>query len=78
MSWIKEANKLGEYQSTYKGFRIYITEKGIVNDTMEDRADGTYNVITITPSKLIAINKNGVKIEGSLEVIGMKIDLEMY
>lgn len=28
MGWIKEANKLGAYSRTYKGYRIYFAKNG--------------------------------------------------
>lgn len=77
MNWIKEANKIGKYHTTYNGFRIYITKQGSISESIEERSDGIYSVKKITTTEFIAIDKTGLKLTGSgLEDIGYKIDFE--
>jgi len=77
MSWITEANKLGKYDSTHGGFRIYIVkeartiEKTIIKNGKE--LEYTLHI----PSHRIAIDKYGVQFEGDLHQVSFKIDMEM-
>jgi protocatechuate 3,4-dioxygenase beta subunit len=73
MSWIKQANKIGKYNSTYKGYRIYLKKQGSV--TVEE--NGEYMTTHIVPNTYAAMNKAGTYLEGSgMNGIGEAIDMQ--
>lgn len=70
LSWIKNANKLGKYYTTYFGYRISITKKGSV--------EIIGNKTIFTEGQYVAINKTGNKITGKLSTVISKIDLLQF
>jgi hypothetical protein len=76
VSWVKEANKLGEYRTTYKGFRIYCTLKPEAKSRIEKRNLQTFRVTEFTKGKYVAIDKSGATLEGdSVDGLGYAIDI---
>lgn len=63
MSWVKDANKLGKYEGTYYGFRVYMTKKPRHIQSTEVRHGVPVNRTELLPGHWIAINKDGYKIE---------------
>lgn len=77
MGWIKEANKIGKYQHTYGGFRIYCTQEPYETTGEIERDGKTYVVTEFHSGYFVAIDNTGCRIEGkNLEAIGVKIDSE--
>lgn len=75
MNWIKDANKIGRHETTYRGFRVYCTKEPEVNTCIEERDMGTYRVTDFIKGEFMAINSKGDKITGNyLEDIAYKID----
>lgn len=65
MSWIKEANKIGKYERSHEGFRIYCTKEPEIKVTTENREDGLWRRTDFIKGWFVAIDKNGVKFENS-------------
>jgi hypothetical protein len=65
MSWIKEANKIGKYERSHEGFRIYCTKEPEIKVTIEDRTDGQWRRTDFIKGWFVAIDKNGVRFENS-------------
>lgn len=76
MSWIKEANKLGHYQRTYSGFRMYLVQEGTMETHYEQREGVDYKITNFTHPLFIAIDKTGLKFEGRQEDVWSKIEVE--
>lgn len=77
MHWIKEANKLGKYDKTYQGFRIYCTKEPESIQRMEEREDGQWNVTDFIQGEYIAIDKTGLRYDGKFwDFIIPQIDKE--
>lgn len=77
--WIKEANKIGKYYQSYRGYRIYyVVISASKTETME--IDGKiFEHRTFEKGKLIAVNKPGNRIERySLSEVGSAIDVEIF
>lgn len=64
MSWIKDANKLGEYLGTYFGFRLYCSLQPFHSERIVDRDGEQYRETTHHPGWYIAINRNDFGFEG--------------
>lgn len=77
VGWIKEANKLGKYKTTYYSFRIYTVDEPTHTERIEEREDGTYNVTEFTKGDYIAIDKYGVTYKGWYWDIIAKIDIDV-
>jgi hypothetical protein len=78
MTWIKQANKIGKYRSTYKGFRIYCTKQSRIVVRIEKREDGLYRITQIIPGWLVAVDKTGSRFEGAdITSVAFKIDIEI-
>jgi hypothetical protein len=78
MSWVKDANKIGEYHSTYRGFRIYKVGGGGSEQWVEERADGFWRVTKFIPTEFVAIDKTGARLSATgIEGIGYEIDKEL-
>lgn len=77
MSWIKEANKMGEYKNTYYGFRIYCIKSPEVIETIVQKSDGLYNKTEFTRGEYVGIDKSDCKYEGDLERVIALIDKEL-
>lgn len=76
MSWVKEANKLGKYLQTYKGFRVYETKAATHSERFEDRPDGRFRITEFEKGEAVAIDKTGEVVHGSgIRTIGEKIDM---
>lgn len=76
MGWIKKANKLGVYETTYEGFRIYRTRPSQWVETTEQRADGLYRVQTLIRGQWLAINRKGQRLAAdNIERLGWEIDI---
>ncbi len=73
MSWIKEANKIGDYYDTKDGFRIYciINPSHVTTETDSQIKD------EFVSGEYIAVDKTGLKFLGTLMMIWAKIDKEM-
>lgn len=77
MSWVKDANKIGEYKTTYGGYRIYCIKQPQIVERIEERETGIYRITDFVRGEFLAINKDGDKIEGYyLEDIASKIDIQ--
>ena len=78
MSWIKQANKIGKYESTRMGFRIY-WKKEPTHKSYPHVRNGVEGIRTdFIKGELVAIDKTGLRIEeDSLGSIGFKIDMEI-
>lgn len=77
MGWIKDANKIGEYQYSYKGFRFYLIKKGMCISYCYKNEEG--NVVTVTDieyDRFTIVDKTGYKFEDVLagDAIWCKID----
>lgn len=78
MSWVKEANKLGRYNTSYKGFRIYCIKEPQIKTTHEQREDGIYQRTDFIPGEMLAIDKTGIRFEAPyVENLAFKIDIEI-
>jgi len=78
MGWIKEANKLGRYEMTYQGFRIYCSKEPSTTDSKIEKPNGIYSVTEFHKGHFIAIDSTGSRFEASnIEVLGVKIDSEL-
>ncbi len=78
MSWIKTANQLGKYYSTYRGFRIYIIKEPDSKESIVERNGVLYKKIDLINGEMVAIDKTGVIIKGHhVDAIGSKIDIEL-
>lgn len=64
MSWVKDANKIGRYDKTYLGFRIYVIVEPTSDTKIEERQDGKYSVTTFTSGHYKAVNRKGKMFEG--------------
>ena len=77
MDWLIEANKLGKYYGTKKGFRIYITKPGYVDEEFFERDGDKYRSTTFHSNHYTAIDKDGNILQGvGIEDIGTKIIIE--
>lgn len=76
VGWIKEANKLGKYRNSYKGFRIYTVVEPTHSERIEERQDGSYRITEFTKGDYIAIDKYGVTYKGWLWDVIAKIDID--
>lgn len=65
MSWIKDANKIGVYLMTYKGFRLYETKAPTHSERFEDREDGRYLITEFEKGEAVAIDKTGEVVHGT-------------
>lgn len=78
MSWISEANKLGKYDTTHRGFRIYVVKEGSFTESyFQNEKLELIHQVDFHNSERIAIDKNGVRFDGNLHEIYFKIDIEM-
>lgn len=60
MSWVKDANKIGRYKDTYRGFRVYVTKESQIVETFFERDGSTYRRTDFIPGELVAIDRHGV------------------
>lgn len=76
MSWIKEANKIGRYETTYKGFRFYYTKEASMFHSIVEKDGALWNKTEIIKAELVAINKNGLTLEGNyIDEMAFRIDI---
>lgn len=76
MSWVKEANKLGKYLQTYKGFRLYEIKAATHSERFEDRPNGRYRITEFEKGEAVAIDKTGEVVHGSgILTLSEKIDM---
>jgi hypothetical protein len=77
MSWIKEANKLGVYEDSLKGFRIYCTKNAEIKSSVVELDGELWNRTDIIAGHFVAVDKNGFRIEAKyMDEIKNKILLE--
>lgn len=57
-SWIADANRLGVYFDTYKGYRMYCVQEVTVRHSVERNGE-LWNRTDIVPGEYVAIDKNG-------------------
>lgn len=78
MGWVYEANKIGRYDMTYQGFRLYWTKEPSWTERTETRDDGEYKITDLHKGDLVAVDKTGCRFEGHfVDQIAAKIDWEM-
>lgn len=78
MTWVKEANKLGKYEETYDGFRIYVTKEPQVLESSFEEDGSTWLRTDFVPGEFVAIDRDGVTFTRRyLTEIYYDIDLEM-
>jgi hypothetical protein len=65
MSWIKEANKIGKYERSHEGFRIYCTKEPKVKCTVVEREGEMWNRTDFIKGWFVAVDKDGVRFENS-------------
>ncbi len=76
--WIKEANKLGRFSRTYKGFRIYITKEGSMKEAEFERDGEMWRRTDIEPPLFAAMDKYGVLYQGRYESVIWEIDVDVF
>jgi hypothetical protein len=78
MGWLKQANKIGKYETTWNGFRIYLTKSETIKQYTEHREEGSFMVTDFGKREYVAVDKTGFKItDYSIEGIAYKIDFEI-
>jgi len=78
MSWIKEANKIGKYERSYKGFRFYCTKEPEIKTYTEERNGERWQVTDIIKGDFIGIDKTGLRFEAHhFDELAGKIDFEI-
>jgi hypothetical protein len=78
MSWVKEANKLGRYNTTYLGFRIYCIKEPQIRTSHYQREDGIYQRTDFIQGEMLAIDKTGTTFTAPyVENLAFKIDMEL-
>ncbi len=77
MSWIKEVNKIGKYDKTYEGFRIYCTKESEIIETNFVKEGKEFTRTEITKGEYVAIDKTGLRYDGDFWVIVQQIDKEI-
>ena len=58
-SWIADANRLGVYLGSYKGYRMYCVQEVTHRVSIVERDGELWERTDIIPGKFIAIDKNG-------------------
>ncbi|WP_346320950.1 hypothetical protein [Chitinophaga sp. YIM B06452] len=78
MGWIKEANKLGKYINTWKGFRFYCTVEPTSTESIIERDGEQWLRTEFTEGEYVAIDKTGMEFRGKDKVaMCFKIDFEL-
>lgn len=78
MSWIKEANKIGKYEQTYKGFRFYCTKEPEIKQETFEKDGERWNRTDFIKGDFVAIDKTGLRFEGHyFDELAWKIDMEI-
>ena len=79
VGWVKEANKLGIYKSTYNKFRIYTIKEptSIKSIVKREGVDGLWRRTDFTQGEYVAIDKYGVTYKGKYWDIISKIDIDV-
>jgi hypothetical protein len=78
MSWVKEANKLGRYSTTYHGFRIYCTKEPQVLTTEYEEEGSLWRRTDFIKGEMVAIDKTGCTFTAPYtEELAFKIDMEL-
>lgn len=76
--WIKIVNRLGRYERSYEGFRIYCTKEPEIRQSIEQREDGQWRITEFIKGWFVAIDKYGVRFEASsIDQLTFKIDWEI-
>lgn len=78
MSWVKEANKIGRYEETRGGYRVYCVRKAFHAESTVIRDGEEWRMVEFTPGHYVAVNKHGHQLEtkeGYVHMLGM-IDLQ--
>ena len=76
IGWIKEANKLGKYKTTYKGFRIYTVKEVTCIQDVVQREGQMYSRTSFTKGDYVAVDRYGVTYKGWYWNIIAKIDVD--
>lgn len=61
MTWIKDANKIGKYEETRHGFRVYCIKASKVVEHITPE----YIIRDLIPGEYVAINQSGVRIKAT-------------
>ena len=78
MSWIKEANKIGKYERSYKGFRFYCTKEPEIISRIEERDGEQWRITDFMKGDFVAIDKTGLRFEAHhFDELAGKIDMEI-
>jgi len=77
MSWIKEANKIGKYETSYKGFRLYCTKEPEIIQSVVTIDGEQYNRTELIKGWFVAIDKTKLRFEANnIQELSFKIEVE--
>jgi len=77
MGWVREANKIGKYEETHDGFRIYCILEPKIKESIVEKEDGLYRRTDFIKGWFVAVDKTKVRFEAKhISELHFKIEME--